>query len=107
MTGFAGMDEERWGASARQGRGDLAGDMSRFAHAGDHYTALASEYQPTGMIEVGGKLVLQRGDGLPFQVKGASRAGAKGEVVVGIHDKIVAPLAFGLKYLRQGRQDIS
>ena len=46
MTRFARVDEEGRSSSAGQGRGDLAGDMARLAHTGDHYAPAATEENP-------------------------------------------------------------
>jgi hypothetical protein len=58
MACLARMHEEGGRTGARQGGGDFAADMPRFAHAGDHHAPAAVKTNPTGTC----KLSSQAGD---------------------------------------------
>ena len=51
MARLGRVDEERRRPGRGQGRGDLAGDVPRLAHAADHHAAGALEDQPAGADE--------------------------------------------------------
>ena len=48
VAGLGRVQEERRGAGAGQGGGDLAADMAGFAHPGDHDPARATQADPAG-----------------------------------------------------------
>ncbi|MNF97886.1 hypothetical protein D3C84_807300 [compost metagenome] len=65
------MDEERRGAGAGQGGGDLAADMPGLAHADHHHAALAGQQQLAGADEVAVDPGQQIAHGVQLQADGA------------------------------------
>jgi hypothetical protein len=49
VTRLTGVHEKGGGASAREGGGNFAADVTGFAHAGHNDSALAAQNQPTGL----------------------------------------------------------
>ena len=73
VTGLAGVDEESGGAGAGQGRGNLARDVSRFAHARDDDPAAGLQQQLAGALEICADTLLQGGDRLGLHPDGTLR----------------------------------
>jgi len=67
MAGFGRVDEERRGAGARQGGGDLAADVAGLAHAEHHHAPLAGEDQLAGSGEFAVETGQQALDRFDFQ----------------------------------------
>ena len=75
MAGFARMNKEGGCAGAGECGGQLAPDMTGFAHAGDHNAAAAGEQGVTGNAEGGGQALEQGVDGVAFHADGAAGRG--------------------------------
>ena len=69
MAGFARVEEEGRRTGAGQGRGNLVADMTRLAHAGDHYLAGAAQHHLAGALEGLVEVLVEPIDGLFFYVQ--------------------------------------
>jgi hypothetical protein len=75
MAGLGRVHEKRRGAGAGQGGGDLAADVTGFAHAGNHHPTLAGQEDVHRVEEGVVDAADQAGDGRRLDFQGAARHG--------------------------------
>jgi len=83
VTGLGRVQEKGRRSGARQGSGDLAGDVSRLAHAGDHDPATARKTNAAGVCEFRPKPRRERFDRAGFYAE-STPGGGKQLLVIGL-----------------------